>query len=314
MRTRIHSNSRHKLPGMARAGLILLGVMLISLPAWGQNDSEPDDPSSEPGSDSSAAPDSTMALDGDEEGTVLRSLTIEGEDRVHIEFERPVLKIELDARQVGGLSWGSPMEVVQRGEVDLRTPLLATSAAGRSPVLGRPWLRELRTGSVARFRPNLKSVSSWQLIVADSRGDTVRVFEGKGSPPQEIAWDGMYASGVLALPGLTYSYVLQALDKAGNRRNFIGQGFEIVPYRIATDDGYYVVISGKTLMGPTAAARPAGTDDPMLLEAVSWLNQLSSYTEPVQIRVTARSFEMADALGALVRDQLLHCLNGQLAR
>ena len=38
-----------------------------------------------------AQEDDSLTLKGDEESTVLRSLTIEGEDRIQIEFDRPAL-------------------------------------------------------------------------------------------------------------------------------------------------------------------------------------------------------------------------------
>ena len=47
--------------------------------------------------DSGEAPaDSSMALSGGEDGTVFKSLTIEGENRVQITLERPELVIDLD--------------------------------------------------------------------------------------------------------------------------------------------------------------------------------------------------------------------------
>ena len=97
-------------------------------------------------------------------------------------------------------------------------------------------------------------VASWRLTIADSRGDTVRVFTGKGSLPEQIEWDGVDDSGNLALPGLVYSYVLEAKDKAGNRRNFVGPGFEVAPYRIEKDGQFRIVISGDSLIGPGAAS------------------------------------------------------------
>src|SRR5262245_57802051 len=41
----------------------------------------------------STAPDSGMTLKADREGTVFKSLTIEGEDRIRIDFERPPIDV-----------------------------------------------------------------------------------------------------------------------------------------------------------------------------------------------------------------------------
>jgi hypothetical protein len=155
-----------------------------------------------------AEADGSMTLKGEEESTVLRSLTIEGEDKIQIDFDRPALELEIDAYDIDGLTWGSTMEVVRRSEIDLLTPMVKTSREGRSPVLGRPWMTQFRNGSVARFKPSMEGVERWNLTIADSRGDTVRVFSGEGSLPKIIEWDGVYDSGNLASPGLVYSYVL----------------------------------------------------------------------------------------------------------
>jgi len=256
----------------------------------------------------------SMTLKGDEESTVLKSLTIEGEDRIQIEFERPVLDLQIDEYDIAGLTWGSTMEVVQRQEIDLLTPLVATSREGRAPALGRPWMNQFREGSVARFKPAMEGVEGWSLTIADSRGDTVQVFTGKGSLPKVIEWDGVYQSGDLAMPGITYSYVLEASDKAGNRRNFVGPGFEVAPYRIERNGGLRLVMSGKSLMGPGAATRPRGLDDPWLLEAASWLNQAAGADEPLTISVLARNHEMAEAIGKVVEEQLSRHLAGPSAR
>lgn len=255
-----------------------------------------------------------MSLHGDEEGTVLKSLTIEGEDRIQIEFDRPELHPAIDGYDIAGLTWGQTMDVVQRREVDAFGPAIETSRTHRTPALGRPWLGQFRAGSVARFRPQLEKVESWKLTIADSGGETVRVFEGKGSLPDQIAWDGVYASGELASPGLTYSYVLEARDKAGNRRNFVGPGFEVAPYRIERKGRTDLVMSGSTLVGKDAAARPAGTDDPWLVEAASWVNQRAGASAPVEIHVVARNYELAEAMGEIAHEQLAHYLPGPTAR
>lgn len=261
-----------------------------------------------------AQDDDSLTLKGEEESTVLRSLTIEGEDRIQIDFERPLLDLAIDSYDIAGLTWGNTMDVVQRHEVDLLTSMLETSREGRSPALARPWLDRFRTGSVARFRPQLDGVEWWQLTIADSRGDTVRVFTGKGELPEVIQWDGVYESGDLASPGLTYSYVLEASDKAGNRRNFVGPGFEVAPYRIQRNDDLSLVMSGETLMGPGAATRPMGMDDPWLLEAASWLNQHAGTEESINVTVLARNHEFAEAMGKIVEEQLTRHLAGPAIR
>ena len=52
-------------------------------------------------------PDTTMKLLGGEEGTLFKSLKVEGEDRIRIEFERPELILNIDPRTPLGLEWES---------------------------------------------------------------------------------------------------------------------------------------------------------------------------------------------------------------
>jgi len=56
-----------------------------------------------------------MKLKGGEEGTIFKSLRVEGEDRVRIEFERPPLDLELDPKNAPGLDWESFVAVLNRG-------------------------------------------------------------------------------------------------------------------------------------------------------------------------------------------------------
>ena len=137
-----------------------------------------------------------MTLHGGQEGTVFRTLTVEGEDRVQVEFERPALELALDPNQVPGLDLGTARDVLDRTLPDLVTPAPRDLPGVRcSPYLARPWLQHFGTGAVVRFRPETRDVERWRLTVVDSKGRTVRSFEGRGRPPQEIAWDGRTAAG-----------------------------------------------------------------------------------------------------------------------
>src|SRR5215831_8254109 len=113
-------------------------------------------------------------LRGGQEGTVFKSLTVEGEDRVHVDFERPELKLDLDLEKAPGLDWGSAVDVLNRTATDLGAPLVGLSAKQTNPYIGRPWLSEFATGPVARFHPAAEGVDHWKLVVVDSKGAAVR--------------------------------------------------------------------------------------------------------------------------------------------
>ena len=265
---------------------------------------------------SSAGSDS-MSMHGGQEGTVFKSLTVQGEDRIRLDFERPPLDIQLDPSKAPGLDWGSARDVLDRTSPDLSTPLVMTSARETSPYLGHPWLSHFASGAVARFQPDLKGVESWKLSIVNARGEAVQSFSGKGEPPREITWDGRSANGTPVVPGLTYSYVLEAHDKAGNKRNFVGQGFKVSAYRVDAAEGPIMAMSARELPAVTpgrAAALAAGPTPPILIEAASWLNQREKPNQPVRVTATAKSYESAQALADFVTRSMTPHLIGDPAR
>ena len=122
-------------------------------------------------------------------------------------------------------------------------------------------------------------------------------------------------------PGLTYSYVFEAFDKAGNKRNVVGQGFAVTAYRIDAPEGQTLLFSATELQSaagaPVASAAPGGTETPaaplILLEAASWLNQ-SELSRPIKVTATARSQDLADALAGNVKRALAPLVLGDPTR
>ncbi|HEY2924790.1 MAG TPA: hypothetical protein VGJ98_07460 [Candidatus Eisenbacteria bacterium] len=270
----------------------------------------------------SAAPSNpdSMTLRAGQPGTEFRSMTVEGEDRVHVDFGRPELNLDLDPEDVPGLTRGTAMDVLDRTVPELATPLVAMSSQERSPFVARPWLRQFATGAVARFRPAVKGVVRWKMLVADSRGETVASFEGKGDPPKEITWDGRTKSGMPVTPGLTYSYVFEAHDRAGNKRNFVGQGFTVSAYRFDSPNGQVLVMSGRDLapaeMSGYGPNMRAGSKDvpPIFLEVASWLNQSPKVREPIRVAVGARTLDQASMLANRALSALSSRVLGDPAR
>ncbi len=261
-----------------------------------------------------AAPDSAMALKGGEEGTVFGSLTIEGEDRVRIEFDRPALVLDLDPTQAPGLDWENKWEVLDRGDIDFLSPLIILSAFERSPYLPRPWFEKFVTGDVVRFRPALKDVDRWKMTIADSRSRTVAEFEGKGNPPEEIGWDGRSMEGEPMPPGLTYSYVMEAYDRAGNKRNFVGKGFELPSYMIESKkDLVFVFSEGELGSGSHRRSAKKETAPAILYDVASRLNQCAS-DRVIRVEATARTHDDADNLARRVIQTLGPLLLGDPSR
>ena len=262
-------------------------------------------------SDSSAS--QSMTLKGGEEGTVFRTLTVEGEDRIHIEVERPDLKLEMDPEKAPGLDWGSARDVLDRTTPDLEAPLRAVSATESSPWVARPWLSHFPVGAVARVRPDVKGVERWKLTVVNARAEAVAVFEGSGDPPREIVWDGRSTSGAPVLPGASYSYVFEARDRAGNKRNFVGEGFRVSAFRYSTPAGPVMVFSGLELARPGSGAYGPAEVPPIVLEAATEVNQAPA-ASAVRIEVTAKRAEEGNALAARLAGWMAPYVIGGAAR
>jgi hypothetical protein len=255
----------------------------------------------------------TMMLKGGDEGTVFRTLTVEGEDRIHIEVERPVLKLDVDPSKAPGLERGTVSDVLDRTTPDLEAPLLASSARETAPWVAHPWLAHFPMGAVALFRPTVTHVERWRLVVVNARAESVAVFRGDGDPPREIAWDGRTSDGTPVLPGASYSYVFEARDKAGNKRNFVGEGFRVNTFRYDTPEGPVLVFAGAELNRAGGEASGAEATPPLVLELASELNQVAS-DRRVRIEVTARSTDEANAVGRRLMRWLGPQLLGDPAR
>ena len=241
------------------------------------------------------APD-RMALDRTAEGGVLRSLTIEGDDQVRIRFDRPDITLDLQPRSAPGLGWENAWD-----KLDLFPVVKSFSALESSPFLGRPWLNSFATDDVVVFRPQTEQADNWRLTVVDSRGRTAVTYEGKGQPPATLSWNGQRDDGSPAWPGLVYTHVLETTDKAGNRRTYTGEGFELPPYRLMKKDGIRLVLAGEHFTRPGERRRTSDAPvSDLVRETASWLNQIEGIEREIEIQVTARTNGQARRLAQTV--------------
>jgi hypothetical protein len=255
-----------------------------------------------------------LVLEGGSDGTVFRTLTIEGEDRIRIEIQRPSLNLDLSPASAPGLELGGAEDVLNRTRPDLELALLDAVAQQPSERTARPWLESLSTGPVARFRPDLTDVETWSLTVTDARGRTAARFEGKGKPPKDLAWDGRGTGKEdAALPGLTYSYVLEAVDKAGNRRHFVGEGFEVPARRAIENDAVTLAFPGGAIARAERTAGAMSGNDPFLAEVATWVNQAPA-AAPITIRVYARTHAQGETLARTVHEGMRPMLVGDPSR
>ncbi|HEX6791293.1 MAG TPA: hypothetical protein VF247_08285, partial [Candidatus Krumholzibacteria bacterium] len=291
-----------------RTRIVLIGVtcaLTIAQSAGAADTKAKSNPSKKA---TTAAPDSTMHIDAGAQGKNFNSITIEGEDRVRVQFDRPELKLDVDPASAPGLDWESVWTALGAESFDFVDPLLERPAYERSPYAPRPWLDSFRDGPVARFRPELSGVEKWSLEVADSRGQTVASFKGDGKPPKEIAWDGKTSAGTPARTDLTYSYVLNATDKAGNKRSFVGDAFTLPPH--VSQDKTDISMSFPVPVESVQERVPVA----VVLEAATRLNHSAPPTVPVRVEVTAPTASSAKSIADEVVATLTPHLYGDPAR
>lgn len=94
----------------------------------------------------------------------------------------------------------------------------------RSSFLRVPLRREFFYGDVLLFIPKFeKSVASWELVISNSLGETVRRITRKGNPPPIISWDGRTDSKDMVITGEIYTFTFNAYDALGNQTRIPGK-------------------------------------------------------------------------------------------
>ena len=110
-----------------------------------------------------------------------------------------------------------------------------------SAFLRVPVEKDLVYGDIVVFLPSFESrVATWELVVANSLGETVRRAVHKGQPPAMITWDGRTDDGGMITTGEVYSFTFNAYDAQGNQTRV-----PVAPQRIHgmvyEQDGEWVV-------------------------------------------------------------------------
>ncbi|MEO0094285.1 MAG: hypothetical protein ABIL46_03920 [candidate division WOR-3 bacterium] len=105
----------------------------------------------------------------------------------------------------------------------LNTPILYL----HSEYLRVPLVARFMYGSIALFIPKFeKTVSSWELVITDAKGDVVRRYAQRGMPPPVLSWDGRTDKGEMCNMGEVYNYVFTAFDAVGNPTRITGRAYK----------------------------------------------------------------------------------------
>ncbi len=251
--------------------------------------------------------DSEHVLPAGQDGTDLGSFTVEGEDRIRIEFERPSLDLTIDPRSVGGLDWSDPNEILERKRFDTTTPFLRAETRWLPTTPARPWARSLVYGDIVTLRPKVDDVATWRLTISDPTGAEVWRVGGEGKAPREITWDGMTMSGRAALPGQTYVHAIDVVDKAGNKRRFNGSGFVMPAFAVTAGDSLRLAVAGE----PDGSGRLGAL---AIVEIADWINQHAAPSSEIRLSALARTYGEAESMSGAAQGALVGLVAGDPIR
>lgn len=117
-----------------------------------------------------------------------------------------------------------------------------------SSFLRVPVERDFIYGDIMLFLPSFEGrVASWELVVANSLGETVRRVTRKGQPPAVITWDGKGEKGEAVSPGEMYSFTFNAYDARGNQTRIPGTPQRINAMVYQSDDEWVIAIAAQSL-------------------------------------------------------------------
>jgi hypothetical protein len=113
-----------------------------------------------------------------------------------------------------------------------------------SSYLRVPLERGFIYGDIMLFLPSFDNrVAAWELVVANSLGETVRRVSRKGQPPAVLSWDGKSDKGEVIATGEVYSFTFNAYDARGNQTRIPGAPQRINAIAYQQDNEWVVAIA-----------------------------------------------------------------------
>lgn len=141
---------------------------------------------------------------------------------------------------------------------NLNTPILYL----HSEYLRIPLVTRLMYGSIALFIPKFeKTVSSWELVLTDSRGEVVRRYAERGLPPTSISWDGRRDNGEMCNMGEVYNYVFNAFDAVGNPTRISGRSYKFNGIVYTEKGSRIVALASQTVFTESASSLTSSAEE-----------------------------------------------------
>jgi flagellar motor protein MotB len=148
---------------------------------------------------------------------------IKGETEVKIEDMKPYFPPEIDPFSPVNELLAPESYVLDDALYHSVDSMTIPQYFAHSSYLRIPTERNFIYGDMMVFLPAFEQrVTSWDLQVSNSLGETVRRIARRGQPPAVITWDGRTDAGEPIAPGEVYSFTFNAYDAQGNQTRIPG--------------------------------------------------------------------------------------------
>lgn len=172
----------------------------------------------------------------------------------------------------------------------------------RSSFLRVPLARSFLYGDIMVFMPTFESrVATWELVISNSLGETVRTIRRKGQPPALMSWDGRGDDGEPITTGEMYSFTFYAYDAHGNRTRIPGRPQRIDGMVHQHEDEWVISMAADGIFAPGLAVL-ADAAAARLDEAANVVKE--HFTREVVVYVYSEQEKLSADRCAVVRDEL----------
>jgi hypothetical protein len=222
-----------------------------------------------------------------EQNGALQDVTIKGELNLKVDSERPKLKMDFDTNDVVLPTVKTNddfLNIKPRELLDLKASLSDMSLSSQTFAA---YLDSIVPEPVVIFSPQARNdftVSGWEFIVSDAKGESFHQFSGQGALPAQIVWSGRNSSNEMILPGKWYSYLVRLKDTLGRTHTVVGKPFNYTAILHQEPKGLVISISEQAVFGAAKESAAVTGDGALLLrEAADIVKR--HYTLPIKIEV-----------------------------
>ena len=215
----------------------------------------------------------------------LEDVTVTTEDKLKVKNEKTFLELKMDINEPILSSIETEKKYLEKSPV----PSVLRDALPKfisNQQVASPYLSVFRKEPVTGF--SLKNmnfeISTWELIVINSKAKIFSKFEGKGTPPETIKWSGRNAENTMIKVGNPYSSIINIVDQAGNPRTIKGPSFVIDYLVFQENDGFHVSVTRSKIFNAEKEKTNIRTEGlPVLKEMSDYLKENITLSSNIEV-------------------------------